>query len=211
MDLQTIDNVFSTSSIPFNYKHIDKDEEDVMNENIQDQYINFNNLGVNLLQEIKEPQIKLNIIKDLIQYVNNEYTSVVNFESLFVRDIEEIGCFTYEFFCIDCYNILFPKYIASINCSNRQEFENVINNQYNVESYKFKNSFILIIKSYLNQMFKLSKLDPKIKDDKQYNNMIKKFSYYIDLMEFGLSDKFINNYIFPLVNKHFEELYWRSN
>ncbi len=211
MDIQAIDNVFSTSSIPFNYVHIDKDVEELMNENIQDQYINFNNLGVNLLQEIDDNNIKLNIIKELIQYVNSEYTSVVNFESLFVKDIEQIGSFTYEFFCIDCYNILFPKYIASINCNSREEFETIINNQYNSEPYKFKNSFISIIKSYLNQMFKLSNIDSKIRIDKQYNNMIKKFSYYIDLMEYGLSDRFINNYIFPLVNKHFEELYWRSN
>jgi len=208
MDLQAIDNVFATSSVPFNYKYVDFDEMDTMNENIKDQYINLNNLGINILKEIKDNDIKATIIIEMIQFINDNYTSVVNFESLFVRDTEQIGGFIYEFFCVDTFNILIPKLITTINCNSRQEFEFIVNKKIKTT---FKNKFILIIKNYLDQLFKLSNIDPKIKNDSQYNNIIKKFSYYIDLIEFGLQDQFVENYIFPLVNKHFEELTWRSN
>jgi len=100
------------------------------------------------------------------------------------------------------------KFLALINCNSREEFNFIINNKI---KDTFKNKFILIIKNYLDQLFKLSNIDAEIKKDKQWKNIIKKFSYYIDLIEFGLQDQFTENYIFPLVNKHFEELTWRSS
>lgn len=211
MNLLAIDNIYSTSSIPYNYKYIDGDEKDVMKENIEDQYINLNNLGINLLNQIDENEIKLEIINELLDFVNYNYTSIINFESVFVNDTNEIGDFIYQFFCIDCYSTLLPNYINQIKCFSNKEFEEILKIKFNGNQHLFKNSFILCIKSILDQMLKLSNLDKNIKYDTSYKNLIKKYSYYIDLLDFGTTDKFLYNYIIPLMNKHFDQILWRSN
>ncbi len=211
MNLQTVDSVWSTSSVPYNFKYIDEDEMIINKEEIENQYINFNNLGFNILNDIEE-DMQIHILKDMLFFINDNYTSIINYENIFISDIEEIGKFTYQFFCVDCYNIILPKFLSVIKCNSIKGFESYITNNLNLgNSVKFKNVFISVIKLYLDKMIKLSKIDSKIKKDKEYIKMVKKFLYYIDLIEFGTTDNFRDNYVIPVVNKYFEELYWRSS
>lgn len=211
MNLVGIDNVNSTSSLPFNYNFVDGDERIMIKERIEDQYIKLNNLGFDYLSEIDDQNIKNDIIKDIINYVNENYTAIMNFESLFTKDFEEMGKFIYNFFCIDCYNTILPNFINQIKCYSINDFEEYAKIKYTEDTFLFKNALIICIKSILEQVLKLSQIDKTIKKDDSYNKLIKKYSYYIDLIDFGPAEKILNNYIFPLLNKHFNQILWRSN
>ena len=211
MDLLSIDNVFSTSSVPFDYVYIDKDEKNMIEEKIKDQYINLNNLGFDYLKDISEDELKINVLNDLISFVNNNYTAVVGFDSVFTKDTKEMGEYIYNFFCIDCYNMILPNLINQIKCYSYEEFERYYKDKLSYDSNLFKNKLILCIKSILDQVLKLSKIDNKITNDLSYKKLVKKYSYYIDLLDFGDASNLVSNYFNPLLIKHFDHILWRSN
>ncbi len=210
-DLNGIDSVMSSSTtIPFNYNISDQEHINMYEETITDQYIYLNNLGDNLLSNLDE-QSKTVIFKNMLEYINNHYTSIVDNDNLLTSNLMLIGEYNYLFFCVDCPTMILPNYLNQIECYSNKEFRSIMKTKFKNESYLIKNSLILCIKSILDQFVKLSTLDSKIKDNDSYQNLIKKYSYYIDLIDFGEFDNFIENYLVKLFDKNFNDILWRSN
>jgi len=211
LDLQTIDSVYSTSSIPFNYKYLDMDLVEQLNNDIKDQYINFNNIGIDLLDSIEDEEIKKIILDDLLNYVNENYTSIIGLESVFFKDTLEMGTFVYHFFCIDYPTMILPNFINDIECFSIKEFEKAIKFKFNYKQDFFKASIITCVKNILDQILKLSNIDKKISNDESYKKLVKKYSFYIDMIDFGSAENLLYQYTVPILRKHFEEILWRSN
>ena len=211
LNLQVIDNVLSTSGFYMPDDESIEDNENVLaiKEQIQNQYINLNELGVYLLDSIENDIAKINILEEMVIYVDQNYTSIVN-QNFFKGDISEIGEFIYHFFCIDCYTMILPNFIHQINCTSIESFQKIFKNKYHNDTVLFKNAFLTTIKNIVIELIKLEKIDKKIKSNQDFVKLKKRFAYYLDLIEFGNGSNFYFNYILPLIESRFSEIFWRS-
>lgn len=224
LNLQTIDSPLSTSSIYFNipdnnsifgmppdYEIMEDNENSIeIKKQIEDQYINLNNLGIYLLNLIDNYTLKNEILEDLLIFVNENYTPIVN-QNFFKGDITKIGSFTYQFFCIDCFTMILPNFIQQIKCDSPESFEQILQYKFKNNSLLFKKDFLNTIKKIVMELLKLEKIDNRIQSNTDFIDLKKRFAYYLDLIEFGDGNNFLYNYIIPVINNNFSEIWWRSH
>jgi hypothetical protein len=81
--------------------------QDEIRELIRDQYVYFNNLGINYLNN---NYVKNDTLMEMLEYVNNNIVPIVNYEYLIENEksTNYIGRFIYSFIVIDLIDKLLP-------------------------------------------------------------------------------------------------------
>lgn len=211
IDLNSIDVVsnISPTLIPDNYS--DYEQIESTEHTIKDQYIKFENLGVDLLVNSPNDNFKFEILSNMIDYVNENYISIIDFDAdmLLPEKLTETGTFIYQFLCIDCYNIIIPRLLATNNCYSIDSFDLLIRNRFKNDYSIVKANLVKTIKGVIDELSKLQLIDRTIQNDTQYKSLLMKFAYYVELVDFGNTEKFINNYFRPLLTKNFDSILWR--
>lgn len=208
IDLKSIDVIDNVILIPDNFI----DSEDLeMNENmIINQYVNFNDLGINLIENI-DKTYRSNIYANMLNYINDNYLSIVDLDSsiTFPQKLMETGNYIYNFVCVDCYNTILPNFLNHINCNTLDGFDSLIQNKFRGDYSLVKANLVKIIKNIVDELLKLQRIDTTVQKDEMYQKLLSKFTYYIELVDFGDTEIFVDNYIRPLLTKNIDSILWR--
>lgn len=213
VDLNSVDSLGSSTRINFipSKELIDYDKLEQIEEPIKNQYMNFESLGVDFIKDIPDDYLQI-IFRNLIDYVNENYTAITEYDAITSspQKLLQVGRYVYNFICIDApFNIL-PNYLARIECFTTDQFDSYLKNRLNNDSSKFKASFISSIKSVLDRLNNLQKIKQTVTRDKNYQFLLTKYTYYIELVNYGDTDRFLYDYIKPVLYKNFAEIFWRT-
>lgn len=208
IDTNSIDDIGNVIIIPDDY--INYEELELQENMIKEQYINFNNMGINLIDNI-DNIYKPDIYANMLEYINDNYLSIVDYDSsaILPQKLIEIGNFIYNFICVDCYNTIIPNFLNYTNCNTLDGFDSLIQNKYHGDYTLVKANLVKIIKNIVDELLKLQRIDNSVQKDETYQKLLFKFSYYMELVDFGDTEKFINNYIKPLLTKNLDSILWR--
>jgi len=176
---------------------------DQLHEIIKNQYINFNNLGSDLLNYITDPYKQL-ILERLLEYYSNHYSPL----ALELHDTVDLGHKIYQFICLDFYNTILPSFLESKKLQNYIQFEKYINNRLNNLEY-VKTEFIKIIQEIISKFNNLEKLDKFISQDQKFINIVNKYTFYQLLFNNIDIKMFLENYILPMFAKNEDEILWK--
>lgn len=197
MHISEVDSIYDLNQ---KQKHFDFELFNNINAIIKDQYINLDNLGVNLLfdneYEIEE-NILSPILNELLDYTHEFITPIFEFN----YDLE-LGRMIYEFTCVDCYNTIIPAFLENINVYSYESFELYFKKKLKSNNNYFKANFVKSIQNILINIKKLEAFDDKIKDDENYKKLIDRYDYYVNLMNFGNTSGFLENYFLPILSKN---------
>ena len=212
IDYSTIDNPNNLVRRPIGEANIDWEELQGVDEVVKKQYINFQNLGVDMLKTVPD-NYKPAIFQDMVLYVHNIYTPIADIDNMmtFQQRLMEIGDIVYKFICIDAYNAVIPNFLSKIGCSSLEQFDIVLSKRFNHDYSLVKSSIVKTIKETLENLMRLRTVDQTINTDKSYQETIKKYSYFIELVDFGSTDRFINNYVRPVFAKNESEIQMRQS
>jgi tetratricopeptide (TPR) repeat protein len=210
IDLNSIDVIenISPTLIPDNYTDY---SELVETENtIKQQYVNLENLGINLINNIN-PLFISTIYAELLNYTNNNYLSIVDYDASIIlpEKLLEVGENVYNFICVDCYNMIIPQFLIATGCTSLESFDLLIKNKYKNDYSIVKANLVKTINNIIDELLKLQRLDKTIQTDEKYQKLLRKCTYYIELVDFGNTEKFINNYVRPLLVKNLSSILWR--
>lgn len=213
VDMNSIDTLESSTSINFipDNDIIDYDKLEELEDPIKTQYIEFESLGADLIRNIPDQYLQI-IFRNLIEHVNENYTSVTEYDSIVVspQKLLQVGHYVYSFICIDCpFNIL-PNYLNKIESATIEQFESYLKNRLENDPAKFKASFIQSINSVLEKLQNLQKLRKAISKDENYQFLVRRYTYYIELVNYGDTNRFLENYLKPVLYKNFGEIFWRT-
>ena len=148
----------------------------------------------------------------MLDYVNDNYMSIVDFDSSIIlpQKLLETGNFVYNFICVDCYNTIIPNFLNYANCNSLESFDSLIQNKFRGDYSLVKANLVKIIKNIIDELLKLQRIDASVQTDEMYQKLLFKFSYYMELVDFGDTEKFTNNYIRPLLTKNIDSILWRT-
>jgi len=211
-DLNTFDTLESSTQIVLvQDNHIDQEELEELEEPIIEQYINFQSMGVDLTKDI--PQLYLYAIYgNLIDFVNENYTAITEYDTIRIspQKVLEVGKYVYSFITNDAaFNIL-PSYLIKIDSFTMDQFESYIRHTLSNDSSKFKASFVVSIKEVVDRLNGLQRIRQAITKDVNYRHLLQKYMYYMELVNYGDSDRFLYNYIMPVLRNNFQEILWRT-
>ena len=211
LDLNTVDTFQNSTNASFPNEELDHDEMLELEEPIINQYKDFESLGADLTKDIPQ-QYLIHIFSRMTDYVNENYLSIVDYDTVVVSPTRslQIGNLIYNFICLDNYFNILPNYLKRIECYTIDQFDKYFQNKLGNDPANFKVSYINSIKSVLDRLHNLQKLKSNVRADKNYQNLLNKYTYYIELVNFGESDRFIFNYIRPILSKHFDDILWRT-
>lgn len=210
-DLNSVDTFHSSTHASFPNEELDHDEMLEFEEPIENQYKEFESLGADLSKEVPQEQLR-HIFARLIDYTNDNYLSIIDYDTVVVSPSKtiEIGKLVYSFICVDNYFNILPNYLKRIECFTIDQFDKYFKNKLDNDPAQFKASYISTIKTVVERLQNLQKLKSGVKTDRNYINLLNKYTYYIELVNFGDSDRFLYNYIRPILIKHFDDILWRT-
>ena len=61
----------------------------------------------------------------------------------------------------------------------------------------------------LNQLQKLQTISPIVKNDNNYNKLLGKYLYIEELISLCDIDKFLTNFIRPVISKYISDIVWK--
>ena len=207
LDLTTIDSVNDNLSLKNSDLPLDYEDYISIRESVFDQIIEFENLGIDLLKDC-DTEIKRRILIELIEYVDENYIDIADIDNILISDlfIDEIGYYIYLFFAVDCFNSIFPNFIKLNRIESFDQFEKKVNAKFD----QLKNQILKSLKIIIEPLIKLQNIDPSIIKDIKYQAFFKRLTYHIDLIDYGDSRNFIQNFMIPVFRKNFNGLIWRS-
>jgi len=208
IDFNDINDIKTIAIVPENF--VDYQELVSNEEVIKDQYVNFNNMGINLLDNIDKLYTS-DILVNMLEYVNSNYLSIVDFDSSIIlsQKLLETGNYIYNFICVDAYNTIIPNFLNYTNCNSLESFDSLIQNKFRGDYSLVKANLVKIIKTIVDELLKLQRIDISVQSDEMYQKLLFKFSYYMELVDFGDTEMFTNNYIRPLLIKNIDSVLWR--
>ena len=213
VDLNSVESIthVSIADLQNDNNLLDREELDALNSQITNQYIDFNNLGQNLLAGV-EIKLKLPIFDEMIQYVNDNYTAIINYDETIISANKrvQVGSYIYQFIVVDCYNSILPNYLNQIQATTIEQFDLHLKNVLNNDASNFKTNFIKVITSIINQLSRLQQLDRSVTKDKNYQELLTRYGFYLELVNYGDTDNFLFNCIRPMLMKNFADILWRT-
>lgn len=192
--------------------------EQEITENIQEliknQYQYFDDLGTNYYSEHKNLLSfdgKVEILRNLISYVDGKILPISDIENIDdgVERLMFAGEYIYEFICVDNVSSLIPALMETLNITNVDEFDILINTKYSANPGKFKTDYLKVIQMTIEQLLKLQNITPVVKNDENYQRLLGKYYYYQELIDYGDLDMFLTNFIRPIVSKYSSDLLWK--
>ena len=211
LDLNSVDTFQSSTNASFPNEELDHDQMIEFEEPIENQYKHFQSLGADLTNNVPD-EFLIHIFGRLIDYVNENYLSIIDYDTVVVSPTKtlQIGKLVYSFICLDNYFNVLPSYLKRIDCFTIDQFDKYFENKLGNSISNFKASYISTIKNVIDRLQNLQKLKSAVKSDKNYQNLMNKYTYYIELVNFGESDRFLFNYIRPILTMHFDDILWRT-
>lgn len=208
IDLNTVDSPQVLMYLPSDY--ISSEEIYESDDVIKNQYINFNNLGVNIVTSLQD-KIKMEIYSNILEYANDNYLSIVDYDACAILPQKryDVGEKIYTLLCVDFFNTILPNFLNKNNCISIENFDSLFKHKYKNNFNTFKNNILKTIKSIIDGLLRLQEINPKVRDDLMYKKLLEKYTYYIELIDFGESERFITNYVRPVLSKNFESILWR--
>lgn len=203
IDINNVDSLNGTYNIQY-----DTDDYNDLSILVFNQIKNFENLGIDLLKNTSV-DIKRKLFREIIQYADDNYLNIADIDNILISDIivDEIGYFIYLFLGVDCFNSIFPNFIKIENINSFERFEKYIqiNNYIDIKIKLLKS-----VKQIIDPLIKLQNLDPSVNQDIKYQAFLKRLVYEVDLIEYGDCQNFIENYMYPIFRKNFDDLAWRA-
>ena len=204
MEIESIYDVKSKDNIDFEYLTR-------IQQIIKGQYEEFNNLGINMIDQI-ELKYQVIIIDDFFEYVHKYYTPVINYDQAMITPNVKyiIGYKTYQFFSTDFYLTIFPSFLDGLNIKSSKQLYQYIEKQCIDGNYNLiKTDIIKCIKTIYDNVKKLENIDKNISNDKSFKELLNKYSFYIKLINFGDISNFINNFCLPMFEKNEDDIIWK--
>lgn len=212
LDLNDIDSIHGISSTDIQMSNdiMDRSLLDNYEEQIKEQYENLENLGSDFLSDVPL-NYKLIIMEELLEYINDNYIGIISYNLTEASPSKkiEIGSLVYSFICVDAFNTIIPNYLNNINCTNIEQFDKYYINNLKSDVDAFKSSFINTILSIIQNLNNLELLDKKAVQNENFIHLKKKYQFYIELVNYGDCNNFLNNYFRPIILKHMSDLLWR--
>ena len=202
-DLNTFD---SPGNVINNFQNFE--EFMFMKEKIFNQITQFDNFGIDFIKEIEDQNVKIEILRDIILYVNDNYLDIVDIDNILSSEnfILEMGYYIYLFLVMDCYNSILPNFIKITNILDYNQIDYYLR-------YKSNNIKPILLKSVqliIEPLLKLQNIDPSVIKDVKYKAFLKRVTYGLDLLDYGQINNFVNNFMTPVLRKHFEQIMWRA-
>ena len=174
---------------------------------IEGQYIDFNNLGVNMIDNI-ELKYQIILLEDFFEYVHTNYTPIVNYDQAMVSPNVKyiVSLKVYQFFSSDFYLTIFPSLLEEINVYSYNELYRYVEINSDENYQKIKASIIKCIKRIYDNVKKLEDIDKNIIKDRNFKELLDKYSFYIKLINFGNIDNFVNNFCLPMFEINEDEI-----
>lgn len=187
---------YALSAAGYNKFIIDEERQNVLREAIRNQYINFNNIGNNLLKNTVYSDINF---RDFINFVDINYLPIVNKDFILQsgKQLQILGRYIYELIIIDLPNIILPKILKSQNCLPEAL---LVLPETDLKTLLF--DIIMMKIEVLRQM--VSNTTSII-----LKNELIKWSYYLELLDTNL-ENFITNVITPIVRNCKTQLFSKS-
>lgn len=186
----------------------------IIEKNIEKQYKQFDNLGQNIItmftDELQDAD-KIKIYENLISHIDKAVVSVIDRDDL-NGDNERVliaGKYIYEFICVDNYASLIPALLELLNITSVDEFDHIINTKYTASPGKFKTDYLTVINTTIEQLLKLQNITPNVKFDTNYQQLLGKYYYYQQLIEYTDITLFLQNYIRPVLSKYASDFIWK--
>lgn len=192
----------------------EKELRDQIDENLKKQYQNLDELGVNYLNNINniiDNNSKIFIYNNMLSYIHNNIINIPDIDSIdddFNR-LVLISEYVYEFICVDTVNSIIPALMELLNISTVEDFDLIINLKYNESPNKLKEDLLQTIHITLNQLQKLQTISPIVKNDNNYNKLLGKYLYIEELISLCDIDKFLTNFIRPVISKYISDIVWK--
>lgn len=213
VDMNSIDVLNSSTNISFipDEEIIDYDRLDEIETPIKNQYIEFESLGADLIKNIPDKYLQI-IFRNLIEYVNENYTAVTEYDAVVgsPHKLLQVGRYVYSFICADCPFMILPNYLNKIEAATIDQFDSYLRNRLGSDPAKFKASFAQSINSVLDKLQSLQKLRRAVAKDENYQLLMTKYTYYIELVNYGDTSRFLESYLRPVLYKNFPEIIWRT-
>ena len=204
----TFDHIDNLVYPPTDY--IDMEEYYNQKQIIFKQLQDLDNLGVNLLKDVEEGEIKNKIYKDIIDYSRDNYLNIMDRDYIMNNaQLSQTANLIYQFLCVDGFNILVPRIIEHTNVQNIEQFDRLLFHNKKDINY-VKKQIINNLSDIVNNLLKLQKFDHVIAEDEHYKELINRFGNYLEMIDFSDCDTFLNNYLRPLLNKYFSQILWRT-
>jgi len=177
---------------------------DQLNDIIQKQYINFDNLGSDLLKHITDPYKQL-ILDDLIIFYNDTYSPL----AMELHDSKDLGLKIYSFICVDFYNTILPSFLEHNKLNSYVELEMYMNKKMRYDIGDIKIKFIDTVHEIILKFNNLQKLDKFISKDNNFINIVNKYNFYEILINMSDFQLLLENYIMPVFIKNEDDTIWK--
>jgi hypothetical protein len=104
-----------------------------------------------------------------------------------------------------------PKFFQEIG-GNTEDIVLMVFEQFRRAEYiPFKNKLIESITGIIKNLNKLGELHSKISSDSRFKFTVKKYGYYLDLVDFSNPKMLFENLIEPISRKYMFEIFIRAN
>jgi len=184
---------------------IDENIYDQLIEIIKQQYIDFNNLGSNLLDPISKPY-KNKIYNEISFYYSENY-DILQLE--LHDDDDKLGEHIYNFCCIDFYSTILPSFLEHYKIYSYSEFESYLSGRIAYNMSYLKTGFLKIINEILLKFQNLQLIDKAIVNNKDFLYIFEKYKFYLLLINNSDIESLLKNYIIPLFVKNETDIIWK--
>lgn len=213
IDMTSVDSLKDNLSFTQSNNTIDDyDEFEILRKDIMNQIIHHENLGIDLIKDIDNKQIKLNILTEIIHYADDNYVDIIDIDNILISNlfINEIGYYIYLFLAVDCFNSIFPNFIKLVRITSYDHFETYLRTS-NLQNYtNIKNKILKSTQQIIDPLLKLQNIDPSVSKDIKYKAFLKRLTYELDLIDYGDFSKFVENYMKSVFRKNFTQILWRA-
>jgi hypothetical protein len=217
-DYTTLNNL--NDGIILNLGDVDNELLEFFNNCIKDQYVNLNNIGVNYFdlweqdenyQDLDFTPYKLFIYSEMLEYINTNYLSIDNYENIIISPQQRllIGDYIYDFISMDMINVIITNYMETCKCTDIEQIDNHFRRYLYGRQEKWKSYVIKIINKIIKQLENLKRLDIKIKNDPNYQNLLHKYIFYSELINFGDNTNLIEGIFRPIIIRYKDDILWK--
>jgi hypothetical protein len=204
----------ANSTADFNNKNphqemINEDYLERVNDLIKTQYLDFENLGINLIEKIDNKYQEI-ILDEFFDFTNESYTPISDTQvEILTKNRYLISKKVYQFICVDFYSTILPSFLENNKINSFNQFEKYLMNRIKKDYSKLKGELIKILQNIYNNIKKLENIDKNVNKDPQFKEILNRYSFYIRLINFGDITNFVHNYWLPMFQKNEEEFIWK--
>jgi hypothetical protein len=209
LNILTVDHVDNLVYPPIGSEFLNMEEYSQIHDIILKQLQDLDNLGVNLLKDIEEGEIKNKIYHDIIDYTKNNYLVIPNKDYIMNdEELSQTANLLYQFLCVDGFNVIIPRILEQTNIQSIEGFDRLLFHNKNDRNY-IKKHIINNLSAAINILLKLQKF-AELTDDKPYKELVSRFGNYLELIDFSDCEMFTENYLRPILSKYFAQILWRT-